>query len=374
MQQPLRIAQVMGKMVGGGVEAVVMNYYRNIDRTKIQFDFLVDSDSTNIPKEEIEALGGRVIIVPPYQKIVPYIRDLKKVLKKNQYQIVHSHINTLSVFPLYAAKSAGVPIRIAHSHSTSNKKEKKKDLMKKVLRPFSKLYATDYYCCSEYAGRYLFGNKAFNHGKVTLINNAIELDKFIYNEKIRLKIRKELGLENKLVIGHVGRFISQKNHDKLIDIFDTLSCINNTESVLLLIGEGSLMEEIKRKVTSLNLQDKVMFLGQRTDVNDLMQAMDIFLLPSLYEGLPVVGVEAQTSGLLCILSDAMTKETKVLRTTEFIELDKSSAEWAKIILKKYKIYKRTDTKKQIQKSGFDIKIEAQKLQDKYIKLFQRLVK
>lgn len=373
MEQPLRIAQVMGKMVGGGVEAVVMNYYRHIDHSKFQFDFLVDDDSTNIPREEIESLGGRVILVPPYQHLKSYINKLIEVFQENNYKVVHSHINTLSVFPLYAAKKAGVEVRIAHSHSTSNKQERKKDLLKNLLRPFSKIFATDYYCCSEYAGHYLFGNKAYDKGQVTLINNAIDLDNFIYNEDIRNKVRTELGLENKLVIGHVGRFISQKNHHKIIEIFDDLTRINNIDSILLLIGEGSLLPEIKQQVKDLKLEDKVMFLGQRTDVNELMQAMDIFLLPSLYEGLPVVGVEAQTAGLLCILSSAMTKETKVLDTTEFIDLNKPSKEWAKIIAKKSKIYKRVNTKKQIQKRGFDIEIEAKKLEEKYLKLAQRVV-
>ena len=153
-QEPIRIAQIIGKWVGGGVEAVVMNYYRQIDKNKIQFDFICDADSTNIPYEEIESFGGKIILIPPYQKVLAYHKELKKVLKKGNYKIVHSHINTLSVFSLFAAKCAGVPIRIAHSHSTTNPKEKKRNLMKQVLRPFSKIFATHYMCCSELAGRW----------------------------------------------------------------------------------------------------------------------------------------------------------------------------------------------------------------------------
>ena len=182
---PIRIAHVIGKWVGGGVEAVVMNYYRNIDKSMIQFDFICDNDSTNIPYEEIESLGGKVILVPPYQKVFEYQKVLQKILKENNYKIIHSHINTLSVFPLYAAKKVGVPVRIAHSHSTTNKKEWKKNLLKQVLRPFSKVFATDYMCCSELAGRWLFGNKEYDKGNVYLLNNAIDLDKFKYNKRIR---------------------------------------------------------------------------------------------------------------------------------------------------------------------------------------------
>ena len=216
-----------------------MNYYRNIDKSKVQFDFIVDEDSSYIPREEIERLGGKVIIVPPYQKIFKYIRTLKKVFKENNYKIVHSNLNTLSVFPLFAAKLAGVPVRIAHSHSTSNKKEWKKNILKNILRPFSKVFATDYFACSEYAGRWLFGNKTFEEGKVTIIKNAIDVDKFKYNEEIRNKIRKQLNVEEKFVIGHVGRFMEQKNHEFLIDIFNKIH-MKRKESILLLIGDGPL--------------------------------------------------------------------------------------------------------------------------------------
>ena len=367
----VRVAHIMGKMVGGGVEAVVMNYYRNIDKTKVQFDFLVDEDSTDVPREEIESMGGRVIVIPPYQKLRDYLKKLQKVLKENQYTIVHSHINTLSVFPLYGAKKSGVEVRIAHSHSTTNKKEWKKDLMKNVLRPFSKRYATNYFACSCLAGRWLFGNKTYDQGEVHLINNAIEVENFLYNEKIRLQKRKELSIQkDTLVIGHIGRFVKQKNHDFLLEIFNEIHK-EEPNSILLLAGTGPLLEEIKKKTEELNLENSVLFLGQRTDANELYQAMDVFLLPSLYEGLPVVGVEAQASGLLCILSTSMTKETKVLETTKFISLQQTAKYWAETILKEYANFTRTNTLKEIQKNGFDIKTEAKKLEKKYIELNKR---
>ena len=286
--EPIRIAQIMGKWLGGGVESVVMNYYRHMDRTKIQFDFICDEDSTNIPYEEIEKMGGKVILIPPYQKVIKYHKELKKILKNGNYKIVHSHINTLSVFSLFAAKCAGVPVRIAHSHSTTNKKEFKKNIMKQILRPFSKLFATDYMCCSELAGRWLFGNKEYDKGKVYLLNNAIDVDKFKFDENIRNAKRQELNIDdNTLVIGHVGRFVEQKNHRFLIDVFNEVHK-QKSNSVLLLVGQGPLMHEIKEKVKKLGLENYVLFLGQRNDTNELYQAMDLFVLPSLYEGLPVV--------------------------------------------------------------------------------------
>ena len=367
--EPVHVAQIIGKWVGGGVESVVMNYYRYIDRTKIQFDFICDDDSTNIPYEEIEKLGGKVILIPPYQKVFKYHNKLKKILKEGHYKIVHSHINTLSVFSLFAAKCAGVPVRIAHSHSTTNKKEKKKNLLKQLLRPFSKLFATDYMCCSELAGRWLFGDKKYDKGNVYLLNNAIDLDKFKYNETLRKKKRKELGIkDDTLVIGHIGRFVAQKNHDYLIDIFNEIHKKNNN-SVLLLAGQGPLMEEIKNKAKELNLDDSVKLLGQRNDANELYQAFDVFLLPSLYEGLPVVGVEAQAAGLLCYLSDDMTKETKVLDITKFMSLNNTPEEWADNILDDVKKYKRIDVSKEMTAKNFNIKEEVKRLEKYYLNLY-----
>lgn len=369
IEEPIRVASVIGRYIGGGVEAVTINYYRNIDKNKVQLDFICDEDSTNIPYEEIEKMGGKVIIIPSYSKPFKYHKELKRVLKEGNYKIVHSNINTLSVFSLFSAKCAGVPVRIAHSHSTTNKKEKKKNLMKQVLRPFSKVFATDYMCCSELAGRWLFGNKEYDKGNVYLLNNAIDLDKFKYNESLRKKKRKELGIkDDTLVIGHIGRFVAQKNHDYLIDIFNEIHKKNNN-SILLLAGQGPLMEDVKNKVKELNLEDSVKFLGQRNDANELYQAFDVFLLPSLYEGLPVVGVEAQASGLLCYLSDDMTKETKVLDITKFMSLNNTPEEWANNILDDVKKYKRIDTSKEMTAKNFNIKEEAKKLEEYYLNLY-----
>ena len=365
--EPIRIAQIMGKWVGGGVEAVVMNYYRHIDRDKIQFDFICDDDSTRIPIEEIEKLGGKVILIPPYQKVFKYHKTLKKVLQEGQYKIVHSHINALSVFSLWAAKSAGVPVRIAHSHSTSNKKEWKKTLLKNILRPFSKVFATDYFCCSELAGRWLFGNKTYDQGKVYLLNNAIDVDKFKYDEKIRKEKRKELNInDNQLVIGHIGRFVQQKNHEFLIDIFNEIHK-QDKNAILLLIGEGPLKEKIQNKVNELGLDKNVQFLGQRNDVNELYQAMDMFLFPSLYEGLGMVLIEAQCSGLACVASTEVPFIAKLNRNVSFLSLNQPVEFWAKEIMSYNGIERETSTEN-INFNGYNISNEVKCLEDKYAKL------
>ena len=285
VDEKIIVAHIMGKWNGGGVESVVMNYYRNIDRNKIQFHFLCDEDSTDIPYEEIEKLGGKVIVIPPYQKLFKYQKELYRIFKENNYKIVHSHINALSVFPLRIAKKAGVPIRIAHSHSTSNKKEWKKNILKMILRPLSKLYANNYFACTEYAGKWLFGKKIVERKELNVINNAIDLKKFEFNENTRKALREELGIkEDILIIGHVGRFMKQKNHEFLIDVFEKAIKKEN-DIYLILVGQGPLEDKIKELAKEKGIEDKILFLGQRNDVNKLYQAMDIFVLPSLYEGL-----------------------------------------------------------------------------------------
>ena len=285
LDEKIIVAHIMGKWNGGGVESVVMNYYRNIDRNRIQFHFLCDEDSTDIPYEEIEKLGGKVIVIPPYQKLFKYQKELYRIFKENNYKIIHSHINALSVFPLRIAKKAGVPIRIAHSHSTSNKKEWKKNILKMILRPFSKLYANNYFACTEYAGKWLFGKKVVERKELNVINNAIDLKKFEFNENTRKALREKLGIkDDTLIIGHVGRFMKQKNHEFLIEVFNEVYK-KNQNTLLILIGQGPLLSEIKQKAINLNIEDKIRFIGQVTNVEKYYNIMDIFLFPSIYEGL-----------------------------------------------------------------------------------------
>ena len=364
--QPIRIAQIVGKWVGGGVEAVLMNYYRNIDHTKVQFDFICDDDSINIPYDEINSLGGKVILIPPYQKVFKYHKQLKKVLKENNYKIVHSHINTLSIFSLFAAYKAKVPVRIAHSHSTTNKLEKKKNILKQIFKPFSKLFATHYFACTKHAGNWMFGNKK----EIYILNNAIELDRYKYNIDIRNKIRKELNInDDTLVIGHIGRFVEQKNHRYLIDIFNEIHSKNNN-SILILIGQGPLQDEIKDKVNKLGISDSVLFLGQLDNANEYYQAFDIFLLPSLYEGLGMVLIEAECSGLLSYTSTEVPLEAKVTDNLYYISLKDNPSIWSNNILDSIKDYNRVSCEDIVKRSGYDITIESSKLVNKYIELYK----
>lgn len=352
----------MGKMENGGVEAVVMNYYRQIDRRKIQFDFIVDNDSTCPQEQEILSLGGRVIRIAPYQKIIANMRDLKQIFQKNKYKIVHAELTTMSVFSLAVAKKCGVPVRICHGHNTACKGEIKKNVMKYMLRLFSKTFATHYFACSDYAGKWLYGKNIGKSKRYKVIPNAINTEKYRFDPAISAEMRKSLGIEDKFVIGHIGRFVYQKNHDFLIDIFSEVHK-QNDKAVLLLIGEGPLLEDVKAKVHRLGLDDFVMFLGVKEDANRLYQAFDVFLLPSRYEGLPVVGVEAQISGVTCVFSSAMTKETKFTDSLTFIDLEKSVYEWAAAVLN----VENTKRNAQVNADRFDIYMQAELLEKIYDK-------
>lgn len=364
--EPVRVAQIIGKLSAGGVESVVYNYYRHMDHSKFQFDFIYDADSTCQPRQDLIDMGARYFKIPPYQKLPQYILALTRLFWKNQYQIVHAHMNTLSVFSLFAAWAAGVPVRICHNHSTAGRGETAKNIMKYVLRPFSRLFATNYCACSRYAGEWLFGKRVVAQGKVTIFNNAIETERFRFNPKVREAVRRELNVDGKFVIGHVGRFCFQKNHEFLIDIFAEVSR-QRENAVLLLIGEGNLFEHAKEKVHSLGLDDAVIFAGQCYDMGRIYQAIDVFVLPSRYEGLPVVGVEAQAAGLPCIVSDCITKEMWLTDHIVFLSLSVGAQGWAKEI-SHCGTGRRENTAQAIQACGFDIGVECMKLQAFYSKI------
>lgn len=356
--KPIRIAQMMTEMNYGGVEMVVMNYYRHIDKSKYQFDFFVLEGSQIPQKEEIESMGGRIFIVPHYKNLVSYEKALIKHFKKNNYQIVHSHMNTLSVFSLFAAWIAGIPIRICHNHSTAGKGETKKNIMKYILRPFTKIFPTHLCACSQYAGKWIYGKNA----DFKVFNNAINLSDFTYNPTVRKQLRQELDLKGKFVVGHIGRFCYAKNQEFLIDIFNCI-CKIHRDSVLLLIGEGESEKVIRQKVKQLGLDKKVIFLGKKTDAYRYYQAMDLFLLPSRYEGLGMVAVEAQAAGLPVIVSDKVPHEIDITGLVKRLPLSLLPEKWAKTAL----LFKceRKNTSKEIKKAGYCIENEAGKLADFY---------
>jgi len=335
MSEIIRVAQITGDVVKGGIESVVYNYYKYIDKTKIQFDFIIHEDSPFEMPEEILGLGCKVFIVPRYSNPHKYINTLIDLFKRENYKIVHSHMSSLSVLTLMAAKRANVPVRISHCHGPGGKNvdEFFINIIRRTLSMLSTVYPTHLFACSDYSAKWMFGNKAFKQGKITIINNAVDNKKFAFNGYVRQKTRAKLGLGDKFVVGHVGRFVPQKNHQFLLDIFASIYKKENN-SVLILVGDGRLKNKIKEKVNELNLQDNVLFLGGRSDVNKLYQAMDVFLMPSLYEGLPVVLVETQFARLNTIASIKVGEEAKFSDSIEFLQLKEKPEVWAEQVLSK----------------------------------------
>lgn len=367
MKEPIRVLQIIGIVAGGGVEAVIMNYYEHIDRTKVQFDFIVHNDNKIDITQKVEAMGGKVYKVTPYYKNpIVFMWDIYKVIKRHHYRIVHSNMNTLSAFSLFAAWAAGAPVRILHNHSTSSPGETKRNIMKFMLRPFARLFANHYLACSRLAGEWMYGRKMMDSGKVTIVNNAIDLKKYAFNPQKRNLLRKELGLADEFVIGHVGRFMFQKNHEFLIDVFAE-AYKKNPHMALLLVGDGPLRPAMEEKVRKLGLTDHVKFLGLRNNVQDFYHVMDILVLPSHYEGLPVVGVESQANGLPCLFSTKVTKETRLTHSAQFLDLEAGASMWAEEIIS-IKCERNNKAGDELRQAGFEIYKEAEKLVKFYIEL------
>ena len=359
----IRILHIVTYMDRGGLETMLMNCYRHIDRAQIQFDFLVHREFRADYDDEIESLGGRIYRLPRLNPFSPgYKKALLDFFKGHpEYRIVHCHLDCMSAIPLAAAKKCGVPVRIAHAHSNSQDKDWKY-LLKLCFLKKIPAAATHLFACSEAAGDFMFPGQA-----VTVIKNGIESDKFRYDPALRAEIRRELGLGDELVLGHVGRFMPVKNHAFLIDVLAETKKLR-PDARLLLVGEGPLKEQTARKAEELGLADSVLFLGLRSDVHRILQAADVFGMPSLYEGLGIAAVEAQAAGLPCVLSDTVPGACKLTDPVEFLPLEESPALWAEHILAAASAQRR-DTREQIVSAGYDIRNIADYLQEFYTEMW-----
>lgn len=363
MSEPIRVLHILQRMEAAGVQTLLMNLYRKIDRDKVQFDFLVHYTAPQFFDDEIEKLGGRIyrLSVREDYDFPKYYYELNQFFKEHkEYKIVHGHMHTLGGIYLHAAKRNGVPVRIAHSHTNSTQKDAKHFI--KII--MNHLYAVDaniLFACSDAAGKYMFGKRKFE-----VLNNAIITDNFIFSEEVRKRKRKELKLEDKFVVGNVGRFELQKNQRFIVDVFERLSAIR-TDAVLMLVGTGSMQDEIKALVDEKGLKDKVLFLGNRRDVAELYQAMDVFLMPSLFEGLGIVGVEAQAAGTPVVCTDTLPIEINVSPLIYRMSLNKSVEEWATAVLNAAENPQRHKNMKQyIVKADYDMDALAEKMEHFYL--------
>lgn len=359
--KPLRVLQIISNLEkGSGVAQVVLNWHRNIDTTKVQFDYLCFKTGDTDLENEVRQKGGNVYCIP-YKGIAHSFSFIKQSIiffKEHRYQILHSHITHLNLIFYPLAKMFGVKHIIQHAHGT-----KWSDKKLNGWRNYLMLHAvwpliTHKLACSQLAGEFWY-KKNF-----TVINNGIDVEKFSFNPNIRQEKRKELGIENNFIVANIGRFNLEKNHKFLIEIFTTLAKKDKTAK-LVLVGSGPLEKDIKALSIAKKIQDKVIFLGNRKDVSDLLQAFDVLCMPSFHEGLPVAGVEAQGTGLPCVFADTITKEVIILPNSKMLSLKDKAEKWAEVILS-LKSIKRNTGKECLQKKNFDIQATAQTIQEFYL--------
>lgn len=360
-QKAIKIAQVIGNAQSGGVVSCILNFYRNIDRKKFQFDFFTYGASPY--DEEILALGGRIFYISKITNFVKFYAQLKKHFIEENYFAVHAHLTSLSFLPLLAAKNAKIEHRICHAHSTTHKKEKVW-LLKAVLKHFSTFFATDIAGCSMYSCAWLYGKS--NIDKVFLLHNAIDLQRFSFLEQKDRALAMHYGWEDKKIIGAIGRLVFQKNFSFLIDAFAILSK-NVDDAILVIVGSGKEKGKLLRQIDKLNLQDKVHILPEIKEVTNYYKIFDLLAMPSRFEGLPLVAVEAQAVGIPCLLSTNITSEVNISGKCEFLPIDKAEI-WAEKMQDMLINAKRYDATRQIKESGYELKAESEKLSRFYLGL------
>lgn len=364
--KPIKILQIFTVLNKGGAETNLMNYYRNMDRNRFQIDFLVHREH-GFFEEEILNSGSKIYRLPP---ILPWkLKEYKKVVsdffdEHHDYDIIHGQCSELGVFIYEEAKQRNVPVIIAHAHNARMDRDKKlifRLLWKKRMRKS----INQYFTCGKEAAENLFGKKLALQSYQ--MNNAIDVENFRFNEKVRNHKRKELNADTNINLVNIGRFNTQKNQLFLLEVFAEILKLNPNYQ-LFLVGLGDLETQLKQKVKELNLQDSVHFLGLRNDVPELLQAMDVFLFPSLHEGFSVAFVEAQTTGIKCVISDGVPAESILVKeNVEVISLKENAEQWAEKIVK-IDVSQRKDVSEIIKEKGYDIKENARKLEDKYIEL------
>lgn len=364
----MKVLQIGMGNVSGGLEAFVMNYYRILVHMDVQFDFVCMYDKIAY-EEEIRKLGGKIYYIPNVKKKYRgYIKELKNILKETKYDAVHVNmLSAANIVPLRVAYTMKIPKIIAHSHSSSCP-----GLIRKMMdwwnRPKIAKYATDRIACGEMAGRWLFGDKVFQNGQVKVINNAIQAERFSFSEEERASLRKKLGWENKTVIGHVGRFDIPKNHDRMIDILQQI--VSEKEDVILcLVGpKEGLYTQIKEKTVRKGLEDKVYFAGRQENIRRYLSAMDVFLFPSVFEGVPFALIEAQANGLPCVMSDAVSEEAIVFsERVRRLSLEEDNVQWAMTVMRMSCMHREdvASIKKKLSDAHFNIETEAKYLKDLY---------
>lgn len=364
MSTPIRVLHVFASLDRGGAETMIMNIYRSIDREKVQFDFVVDDSNKKYDyEEEIEHLGGYIYRIPKYKakNFFSYKSNWESMLMSHkEWKIVHIH-HTVPAFTYLGIAKKNQLVTIVHSH-TAGATKSIKSILKILFRLPLRFLAEYLFACSVSASKWMFGNKS---SKAIIINNSIDSKKYIFSAEKRDLMRTELNLENSFTIGHIGNFSKAKNYPFILDVFNEVYK-QNQFAKLVLIGKNDNNPEVERRVKELSLEKNVIVTGVRSDISDLLQSLDIFLFPSLHEGLPVTLIEAQASGLKILASDTITNEVAITDNVEFMSLNKSAKAWADRIMKYSDGYERKDTSQEIVAAGYDIQQSTKWLESFYL--------
>lgn len=368
----IRVLHSVSNMDRAGIETMLMNYYRHIDRNQLQFDFIVNKPKPGDYDAEIRQMGGHIYQSPGLNPLhyPQYLRFVQQVVAQDpSIQILHAHNEAMGLYALNGARKAGLKVRIAHAHNTCIIRDYKWPL-KMFCKQFLASSATDLWSCGRDAGIYFFGQKNWEE-RGMILHNAIEPSTFQFDPSIRARMRAQYGLGDRIVLGHVGRFNVQKNHTRLLDIFAQFLRLE-PEAMLVLIGTGELEEQTRAKAQALGIAEHVLFAGLQSNVSDWYQMMDLFVMPSLFEGLPVVGIEAQASGLCCLFSDAVPDEVLLSEQSVCFPLHATDEAWAAEIHRLLQQHPdRVLGTERIRQAGYDINLEAVRLQELYLRMSQR---
>lgn len=371
MQKPIRIVHNIASLHLGGSQAFVMNMYRNIDRSKVQFDFVVTPETKEGFYDEITNLGGKIFTCPRYKGTnhIQYNKWWDDFFNKHpEYKVIHGHVRSTASIYLKIAKRHGL-VTIAHSHSTSNGNGISA-IVKRIMQLPIRKQADYLFACSDKAGKWLYGEKAITQQNYYMIPNGVDLKRFKFDVNKRNQMRMTLGIkEDIMILGHIGRLSTPKNHKFLLNVFNQYHKINSN-SKLLLVGDGELFDSIKQHINKLDINDAVIMTGSKQNTEDYYQIMDIFLFPSLWEGLPVSVVEAQANGLQCIISDVITHDVDLTALIQYLPLDEKL--WLGAIIEAHKRKRIGLTSEdRVRLQPFDAITVANKLQEFYLKQYER---
>lgn len=362
----IKVLHILSSLDSGGVERILYNYYTNMDNNYIKFDFIVHGNTKGLLEDEFLKLGSNIYhVTPKKQNFIINLLQINNVIKSNHYNIIHCHQGYSSIVPLFLAYLHKVNYRILHSHEYLPKSRVISKLLNIPYRYLIRKYANIFFACSMETSEYLYGDYLNKNYNITIIPNAIDESPFRYNQDIRNKTRHELGLDDKHILGHIGRFSTEKNHSMIINVLKEI-LDSDDNWILLLIGDGKKFKEIKKLVSDMGLSSKVIFLGKQINVSKYLQAMDCFIMPSYNEGFGIALLEAQAAGLQCYASNSIPQNVNITGLVDFLNIEDSPKIWAEHIINSFNIHSRTSQMDKFKTSKYNIKNVSTTLEKIYI--------